>query len=632
MATDKDDEHLLPAQPHTQAQAPIRTRTGKDWKDYMSPSKRSPSPSDLEDGGRLPGDVDTPKGPPPPPPAPPQCPREKPVTWLSLPRKTQLIVLTLCRFSEPLTQTSVASYLYYYLSSFHPPDKPPPSAETISRQAGIIASSFALAQCLTGMLWGRLSDRIGRKPCILFGLAGTAISIIGFGFSENLAMALTFRVLGGCLNGNVGVLRTMVAEVVVEKKYHSRAFLIMPMCFNVGIIVGPAIGGILADPASTYPGLFGGVEWMRRWRYALPNLISAVFLCTSMLLGFLFLEETLESKRYRNRTDIGLKIGRGITSFAKRLYGAVPRRGDSSGVGGLGEYQLVTSLDRDDDGDDDGDGGGSDDDTTVVGSATPPSSSSASIRSIPVRPKKPPTRPALREIFTRNIVFTLIAFATLPLHSETFMHLWGIFLSTPRSLTPHPSSLFTFTGGLGLPANQVGMAMSYLGAIGILMQLLLYPPLQAKLGLLRSFRVSYMIFPIVYFLTPFLARVPSTSPPEQAASGWLVWASIAVVLLLQVTARTFAFPGSVILLTNSVEKRSILGTVHGVGSSLASGSRAAGPATGGALYAAGLESGVVGCVFWVMAGTATLGAGWAWFLKEGRGLIDDESEEEEAVA
>ncbi|PUU81630.1 major facilitator superfamily domain-containing protein [Tuber borchii] len=485
----------------------------------MLPSERSLSSGGSEDERR---------GPPSPPPASSQISKEKPVTWLSLPRKSQLIVLTLCRFSEPLTQTSVSSYLYYYLSSFHSPNKPPPSAETISRQAGIIASSFALAQCLT--------DKIGRKPCILFGLAGTAISVIGFGFSENLAMALAFRILGGCLNGNV--------EVVVEKKYHSRAFLILPICFNIGVIVGPAIGGILADPANTYPGLFGRVEWMRRWR--------AGFLCM----------KTLESKRYRNRTDIGLKIGRGINFFAKRLRN-FPKPDE------LGEYQLVTDLE--------------------VGSETPSPSSSASIR-----------RPPFREIFTKNIIFTLIAFAILPLHNATFMHLWAIFLSTPRSRTPHPSSPFMFTGGLGLPATQVGIAMSYLGAIGILMQLFLYPPLQAKLGLLHSFP---------YFLTPFLARVPS--------AGWLVWASIVGVLLLQVTARTFALPGSVILLTNSVEKKSILGTVHGVGSSLASGSR------GG---------GVVGCVFWVMTGIATLGAWWAWFLKEGRGLIDDEAEEEEGVA
>lgn len=216
---------------------------------------------------------------------------EHPVSWLSLPHRSQLIVLALCRLSEPLTQTSVSAYLYYFLSSFHPPSSPGPSDGTISLQAGILASSFALAQCLTGVFWGRLSDRIGRKPCILFGLAGTTISVIGFGFSESLGAALAFRILGGCLNGNVGVLRTMVSEVIVEKKHQSRAFLIMPMCFNIGIIIGPILGGLLADPVVGWPSVFGGIGWMERWKYALPNLVSAAFLAGSWVAGFLFLKE-----------------------------------------------------------------------------------------------------------------------------------------------------------------------------------------------------------------------------------------------------------------------------------------------------------------------------------------------------
>jgi MFS family permease len=214
-----------------------------------------------------------------------------PSSWLALPHKKQLFILTLCRLSEPLTQTSLLSYLYFFLESLHSPDEPSPSSATISRRAGIMASSFAFSQCLTGMLWGRLSDRIGRKPCILLGLLGTTISVLGFGFAENFRTALMFRILGGCLNGNVGVLRTMVSETVREKRHQSRAFLIMPMCFNIGIIVGPALGGLLADPASTWPAVFGEYEWCRRWRWALPNVVSAVLLASSFIAGLLFLEE-----------------------------------------------------------------------------------------------------------------------------------------------------------------------------------------------------------------------------------------------------------------------------------------------------------------------------------------------------
>ena len=165
---------------------------------------------------------------------------EKPITWRSLPRKDQLLVLCLARFSEPLTQTSLGSYLYYQLQSFDPslPDA------TISYQAGVMGAAFPASQFLTAILWGRFADSEhgGRKRVIYIGLMGTMLSMIGFGFSHSFATAVAFRCLGGVLNGNIGVMRTMISEIIKEKKYQSRAFLIMPMTFNIGVIIGPILG------------------------------------------------------------------------------------------------------------------------------------------------------------------------------------------------------------------------------------------------------------------------------------------------------------------------------------------------------------------------------------------------------
>jgi len=165
---------------------------------------------------------------------------DQPVTWSALPRKDQLLVLMLARLSEPLTQTSLGAYLYYQLQSFDP--SLPES--TISYQAGVIGAAFPATQFMTAMLWGRFSDSEygGRKRTIYLGLLGTMLSIIGFGFSRNFTMAVTFRCLGGILNGNVGVMRTMISEIIKERKYQSRAFLILPMIFNVGVLVGPILG------------------------------------------------------------------------------------------------------------------------------------------------------------------------------------------------------------------------------------------------------------------------------------------------------------------------------------------------------------------------------------------------------
>ena len=151
--------------------------------------------------------------------------------------------------------------------------------------------SFAAAQLCTAMLWGRFSDRGGRKRILLIGLSGTTISCLGFGFSRNFYQALMCRMLGGALNGNVGVMRTMISEIVREKKFQSRAFLILPMVANIGSIIGPMIGGITSDPAGNVPEIFGGNWFLEKFPYAPPNLISAIFLSCAAMAVFLGLEE-----------------------------------------------------------------------------------------------------------------------------------------------------------------------------------------------------------------------------------------------------------------------------------------------------------------------------------------------------
>lgn len=161
--------------------------------------------------------------------------------------------------------------------------------------------SFAAAQLCTAMLWGRFSDRGGRKRILLIGLSGTMISCLGFGFSRNFYQALMFRMLGGALNGNVGVMRTMISEIVREKKFQSRAFLILPMVANIGSIIGPMMGGITSDPAGNFPDIFGNNWFLKKFPYAPPNLISATFLSCAAMAVFFGLEEVCRSTDTTNR-------------------------------------------------------------------------------------------------------------------------------------------------------------------------------------------------------------------------------------------------------------------------------------------------------------------------------------------
>lgn len=87
---------------------------------------------------------------------------------------------------------------------------------------------------------------------------------------------------------------------------------------------------------------------------------------------------------------------------------------------------------------------------------------------------------------------------------------------------------------------------------------------------------------------------------------------------MQVTARTFGIPSSVILLTNSAPTPLALGAVHGVGNMLSSLSRAVGPAIGGVIFGWGMDHGIVGTVWWTyLSIISIMGLVWSWTLTEG---------------
>jgi MFS family permease len=104
--------------------------------------------------------------------------------------------------------------------------------------AGILISAFALAESITGMWWGSLSDRVGRKPVLLLGCFGTMLSLLVVGFSTTFTVALIGRILGGVLNGNIGVIQTMVGELVKKPEHEPKAYSVMPFVWSIGTIIG----------------------------------------------------------------------------------------------------------------------------------------------------------------------------------------------------------------------------------------------------------------------------------------------------------------------------------------------------------------------------------------------------------
>lgn len=209
---------------------------------------------------------------------------------------------------------SIFPYVYYMVESFHVTN----NDGKIALYAGMITSSFTFAEFTAGMFWGRMSDRMGRKPVLVMGLIGTAISMIVFGFAPNLATAMIARALGGLLNGNIGVLQTTVAEIVTVKEHQPRAYSIMPFVWCLGSIIGPAMGGALAQPCDNYPWLFQRGTIFDQFPFLLPNLVCVLVLGLGITIGILFLEETHPEKKLHR--DRGLEFGRWIVRTSRGIF------------------------------------------------------------------------------------------------------------------------------------------------------------------------------------------------------------------------------------------------------------------------------------------------------------------------
>lgn len=198
----------------------------------------------------------------------------------------QLVVLSIARFAEPIAMTSVFPYLPEMIESLGV------APNEVAYYAGIAASVFSLSQAVFAVPWGRASDRYGRKPAILACLTGTMIMTFIWGFSHSLAMAIAVRAAQGIFNGNVGIIRTTVAEMVPWKELQPRAFSVMPLVWNIGSVFGPALGGALANPMrrvpNTPPPEHPGL--LDLYPYLLPNIVAGVLFLVGITTGILFLD------------------------------------------------------------------------------------------------------------------------------------------------------------------------------------------------------------------------------------------------------------------------------------------------------------------------------------------------------
>lgn len=124
---------------------------------------------------------------------------------------------------------------------------------------GLLVAVFSFMQFLFAPIWGRLSDKIGRKPLITIGLFGFAIAEFLFAFATGLWMLFLSRILAGTFGSALmPTAMAYVSDVTTEEK-RGQGMGMLGAAMGLGIVVGPGIGGWLAEFDLSYPFLFAGI-------------------------------------------------------------------------------------------------------------------------------------------------------------------------------------------------------------------------------------------------------------------------------------------------------------------------------------------------------------------------------------
>lgn len=141
---------------------------------------------------------------------------------------------------------------------------------------GLFMATYSLMHLLFAPFWGRLSDRIGRRPVILIGLSGYGITFILFGFTDQLGMMFIIRILSGAISS--ATLPTALAYVadITEEDERSQGIGLMTAAMGLGMIIGPALGG-----------------WLGQQQFSLPFFVAGGLALIIWPFAFLYLPETL---------------------------------------------------------------------------------------------------------------------------------------------------------------------------------------------------------------------------------------------------------------------------------------------------------------------------------------------------
>lgn len=423
------------------------------------------------------------------------------------------------------------------------------------------------------------------------------------------------RSLSGLLNGSVGVSKTYLGEIC-DSSNVARVFSYIGLMWGFGSIAGSALGGLLARPAKQYPTVFSPTGFFAAHPYIIPNFLAAIITLIGFVLCFFFLTENERKSHAPSAKETALQEKLGLQESPRSneigLESLEPSPGSRAYEStATGEYGLIHGENSMDDltemsnGTTDGDakmapvaGGDSNmvplsvDEESDFGIKKPSFEVFKSTAMLPDR-----NLPWYRRGWTGKIFALPRQIRALPIFQEWTPVLtcivyacFGAFQTMADEIWPLWAQTPIPDGGLSFKTNLIGICNAWAGTVQLAFNLLLYPVMAKRFGLVRSFWIGALASAAIYTLYPTIALVP-TPTSGHAWSYIRFWAFLGTVALLKQCANQAGFSSIMTIISNSVYPET-MGSANGLGQSMVAFTRMLAPFTSAALLAMSLSHGM----------------------------------------
>lgn len=358
----------------------------------------------------------------------------------------------------------------------------------------------------------------------------------------------------------LGVVSTVLGEIT-DKTNQSSAFSWLPLIYGLGGITGPIIGGLLVDPFPTPTGPVSRV--FAKYPYLLPNLVSCALLLVDLVLSLFLLDESLAEAQ--QLPPLGTRVKCLFTWLWQFMASYRPSylRGRRSEDENEDENHGSESL------------------ADACPTMLPPAAEYISYQ----------------DILVPQIIILLATYALFNLVNVAFNSLYPIYAAGPRPT------------GRELSPKEIGLSLSFAGAVAIAFQAVLFSPAQGRFGNVWCYRFAFFGFIAAHFGMPLVGIQASSSKLR-------IWVELSLALLVKSVSAVGGLTCAMLLITNASPKAGTLGTLNGAAQTLSAAGRAVGPFVSGALFSVGYSKNGGEVIAWgTFGGVAVLGLGLSFLLR-----------------